>query len=516
MTTTLLGDSDKQTSMDIFEQIEAMMSDDVGTTALGREENNGLVATVSPASATAPVTLNCSVTSKSGDFTSTPEWSFEDGVFKEGKTVTHRITTQSDSVAVVAYTENGGGGVQIPIDITESQPEPVPTSLEPTAKQPPFSPRETVQFTASVDPIDGGTPTDWSWGGGPNTTLKFFDGGDATYEFDSPGSATLGVSVEMSNGNFGDASADYQVRAPNSSPTARFTMSSSEVTPPATVTFDASNSSDPDGSIRSYEWAFGDGVSNQGQTTTRRFTTGDIGTVTVELTVTDNDGATDQTRKSISVEQPPNTPPTARATATPSSGEAPVDVTFDASNSSDPDGTIRSYEWTLPGGQQATGQTVKRTYGSDDTGELTASVTVTDSDGASTTDTASVVVTKPPNTVPTATATATPTSGSPPLTVTLSGSASTDPDGTITGYSWTIPGKSSQSGETATVEFTDDDVGAYDISLTVRDNRGATATDTVTVEVVEQQLLPDVSDETLAQGAIVGVGLVSSTLFDSE
>jgi PKD repeat protein len=302
----------------------------------------------------------------------------------------------------------------------------------------------------------------------------------------------------------------------NKNPVARVSASSSEVTPPASVTFDASDSSDPDNNIKSYEWSFSDGVSRSGKRVSRRFTESDGGSVTGTCTVTDTNGASDSAQTSVTISEPANEPPVAVATATPSSGDVPLDVTFDASNSSDPDGSIRSYQWTLPGGEQATGQTVKRTYGSDNTGELTATVTVTDSDGSSTSDTASVVVTNPPNDIPTANATATPKSGSPPLTVKLSGSASSDPDGTITGYSWTIPGKPSQSGETATVEFTDDDIGTYDITLTVRDNRGATATDTVTVEVVEQQLLPDISDETLAQGAIVGVGLVSSTIFDSE
>jgi len=383
-------------------------------------------------------------------------------------------------------------------------------------------------FTAIVTPASGEVPVTlqaeiistsgdfvnepvWSF----NFSAGNFEGSKVTVPLENPSDQAAVIASSE------DADVAFEIplditEPTNKKPVARVSASSSEVTPPATVTFDASGSSDPDNNIKSYEWTFSDGVSRSGKRVSRQFTESDGGSVIGTCTVTDTNGASDSAQTSVTISEPANEPPVAVATATPSSGDAPLDVTFDASNSSDPDGSIRSYEWTLPGGEQATGQTVKRTYGSDNTGELTATVTVTDSDGSSTSDTASVVVTKPPNDIPTANATATPKSGSPPLSVKLSGSASSDPDGTITGYSWTIPGKSSQSGKTATVEFTDDDIGTYDITLTVRDNRGAKATDTVTVEVVEQQLLPDVSDETLAQGAIVGVGLVSSTIFDSE
>jgi PKD repeat protein len=57
------------------------------------------------------------------------------------------------------------------------------------------------------------------------------------------------------------------------------------------VTFDASASSDPDGSIVSYEWDFDDGSTDSGEIVTHKYS--EQGDYTAILTVTDNDGAKD-------------------------------------------------------------------------------------------------------------------------------------------------------------------------------------------------------------------------------
>ncbi|GAF72295.1 unnamed protein product, partial [marine sediment metagenome] len=59
---------------------------------------------------------------------------------------------------------------------------------------------------------------------------------------------------------------------------------------PLNVLFDASSSYDPDGSIVSYEWDFGDDGTGSHVKTRHTYTTETAATFTCTLTVTDNDG----------------------------------------------------------------------------------------------------------------------------------------------------------------------------------------------------------------------------------
>ena len=81
----------------------------------------------------------------------------------------------------------------------------------------------------------------------------------------------------------------------NQSPTASFTDSCTNLA----CSFDGSGSSDSDGSIASYAWNFGDGNSSTASAPSHTYAA--AGTYTVQLTVTDNGGATNATSKSITV-----------------------------------------------------------------------------------------------------------------------------------------------------------------------------------------------------------------------
>ena len=85
----------------------------------------------------------------------------------------------------------------------------------------------------------------------------------------------------------------------NQSPIASFTANFRIGAVPLEIYFDASNSYDPDGDIISYAWDFKDGNTGSGETLNHTFSS--IGSYKVELTVTDDKGATSSATRTIIV-----------------------------------------------------------------------------------------------------------------------------------------------------------------------------------------------------------------------
>jgi PKD repeat protein len=89
---------------------------------------------------------------------------------------------------------------------------------------------------------------------------------------------------------------------PNEDPTAAFTSTATDLK----VDVDGSGSSDPDGTIASYEWTFQGGGSATGATASHTFAA--AGTYEVTLKVTDSDGATDSLTQEVTVAAAPVPP----------------------------------------------------------------------------------------------------------------------------------------------------------------------------------------------------------------
>src|SRR5437660_2861260 len=95
------------------------------------------------------------------------------------------------------------------------------------------------------------------------------------------------------------------------------------------------------------------------------------------------------------------------------------------------------------------------------------------------------------NRLPVASLSASPTQGSAPLTVSFNGSGSTDADGSVVSYTFSFGDGSADVTQTSpTIQHTYNNAGDYFAPLTVKDNSGASSSNTASVEI-KAEAAPD-------------------------
>ena len=278
---------------------------------------------------------------------------------------------------------------------------------------------------------------------------------------------------------------------------------------PLIVAFDATSST---GNIVSYEWLFGDGETGSGNIVNHTFIS--AGNFNVILKVIDDTGAFDQETVSIVVTSPSviNNPPNAVISSSASVGDAPLQVQFDGTGSSDSDGTIISYEWDLGDGGTATGEQVTYTYSTE--GTFNATLTITDNGGLTDTVSTPVIVNEPPggvNIPPNAIISASISSGYMPLTVSFDAGQSNDPDGEIISYTWNFGDGTNVSGISVNHKFSQPAV--YTVTLKVTDNMG---TNSQLASYIVTVLDPDKKPEPLPDEALQSLPAIYYLLLKSS
>ena len=313
-----------------------------------------------------------------------------------------------------------------------------------------------VAFDANASTDPDGTIVSYAWDFGDGTTGT---GVTANHTYATVGAFTAQLIVTDDSTTSDTFTVDIAVNALNVAPTASFTATPNAGAPPLAVAFDANASTDPDGTIVSYAWDFGDGTTGTGVTANHTYAT--VGAFTAQLIVTDDSSASDTFTVDIAVNAL-NVAPTASFTATPNAGAPPLAVAFDANASTDTDGTIVSYAWDFGDGTTGTGVTANHTYAT--AGAFTAQLIVTDDSTASDTFTVDIAV-NALNVAPTASFTATPNAGAPPLAVAFDANASTDPDGTIVSYAWDFGDGNTGTGVTANHTYATAGAGAFTVAV---------------------------------------------------
>jgi PKD repeat protein len=218
-------------------------------------------------------------------------------------------------------------------------------------------------------------------------------------------------------------------------------------------------SSDPDGQVTGWSWSFGDGSPSSNDRNPAHEYAG-AGTYTVTLTATDNGGATDAASAQVKVNAPhANKAPQAEFEV----HCTDLTCTF-TDKSKDDDGSIASWHWDFGDGQSSNDQNPLHSYGA--AGPYQVTLTVTDNEGASDSQTHDANPTEPPNQPPTA-----------EFTWSCSGldctftDGSSDSDGTIAGWSWDFNDGTGSNSQSPSHSYPAG--GTYQVKLTVTDNDGA-------------------------------------------
>lgn len=204
-----------------------------------------------------------------------------------------------------------------------------------------------------------------------------------TTTFSTKGSHTVRLRVTDSIGT--TATDTMTVEILNKDPIAAFTYSPSDPDTSDEVEF-IDTSTDPDGTIASWFWDFGDGDTSTSRNPTHTYT--DDGDYNVILTVTDNDDATDQKSQTITVQ---NVPPVASCNVSLAQPTADDEIEF-TDTSTDSDGTVVEWEWDFGDGYTSDIQNPKHQY--QEAGEYEVALTVTDDDGDTDTVTLTITVQK--------------------------------------------------------------------------------------------------------------------------
>jgi PKD repeat protein len=312
-------------------------------------------------------------------------WNFGDGTTGTGETPTHAYATEGTYDVTLTVVDNDG---------LTSEPAATTAEIGPADQLPiadpngPYSGKEgqEVNFdgTGSYDP-DGGIIESYAWNFGDGNTGI---GPTPTNVYDIAGTYTVTLTVVDDEGQVSLAATTSAEIVPDEAPTALPGGPYEMQIDQQPVVFDGSASFDPDGSIVAWDWDFGDGNTDSGETVNHTYA--EVGTYAVSLTVTDDFGNSDTGTTTATINPPEELPPVADANG-PYSALVGETITFDGTGSTDPNGdeTIVSFAWDFGDGSTGSGATVDHAYAAEGTYSVTLTVTddtgLSDSDGTSAT-----------------------------------------------------------------------------------------------------------------------------------
>ena len=423
--------------------------------------------TATPPSGIAPLSVLFDPGSMGGDLPLSFAWEFGDGTTSSQSDPSHVFQMPGTYTVSLKVTDSNGDEATDSAQVVVNSDDipAVVLSATPTSGLAPLA----VQFGASAMGGNGQLSYAWSFGDGAAATGK-----NVSYTYSSAGQFMATVTVTDADGDVATDVGSDLVPSANASatPTSGFA--------PLAVDF-FGNASGGNGQL-SYTWTFGDGSPSQAAQNVQHVYTSS-GTFTATLIVQDADG--DSSTDTLQISVLDNAVPAVTASASPDTGIVPFNVSFQATVSQG-DAPF-TYQWDFgDGSAPSTQQDPSHSYTMG--GTYTATVTVTDANGDTASD--SVGITAADNTQPVVTASSDVDTGTRPLVVNFS-AAGQGGNGTLT-YQWFF-GDGSAPGAGAAVSHTYANQGIYTATVVVTDADGDTSQDSITINVLDQA--PDLKVE---------------------
>jgi PKD repeat protein len=438
-----------------------------GTVAVAVAANRvpRIAITANPLVGVVPFDVSFQAAGDGGDAPVNYLWTFGNGNSSTAANPTHRYTAPGTYTVVLSATDADGDSAvaQVQVTATADGVPAVEIAALPTTGIAPLR----VAFQANVAGGNAPIQYDWSFGDGTKSVVA-----NPVKTF-AAGSHTVSVTVRDADGDT-DTETVTIVASTDTGPDATAQAAPATGTAPLAVAFTcAATGGNPP---LSYHWDFGDGTSSPLANPSRTYT--QAGTYIASCAVTDADGDTDVSATTVTVAA--DRQPQVVAVATPAAGVAPMEVAFQATVLGG-DGPF-TYAWTFGDGASSDQDAPVHVY--ETPGTYVALVVVTDADGDQAT--AFVTVDMTTDDVPVVEITGGPLAGIEPLDVRFQ-AAVAGGNGTLR-YEWDfdtpVDGTATVPAPARTFA-----AGTYDVVLTVTDEDGDTATDTVQV-VVDADTVP--------------------------
>jgi len=331
----------------VLDGVSVQTSDGTGSTATVaytfNSQPSGLSLSYDGASRVTPFTVDAEVGSQHAIGAPASQSNYNFSAWSDGGAATHTLTIGTSPQTLTANY--------------------VVATPAPTAD---FSANQTTgnaPLTVSFSDKSSGSVNSWAW--------SFGDGGvsstaSPSHTYSNTGTYSVSLTVTGPGGSNTTTKTNY-ITVKEAAPVASFTTSPNSGTAPLLVTFTDTST----GSISSRAWKFSDGTSDTAQKVVKTFNT--AGNYTATLTVTGPGGSTTATQ---TITATTAAAPTVNFSASPTSGTAPLAVSFFNSSSGD----IQSWSWTFGDGGTSTAQNPVYTYAK--AGTYTVSLTVTTSSGS--------------------------------------------------------------------------------------------------------------------------------------